>query len=42
MTRMKQVLTALVATAVLAFSAANVMADGAKIFVIGGKPDDPF
>jgi simple sugar transport system substrate-binding protein len=32
----------LLATAILASSATIAAADGAKIFVIGGKPDDPF
>src|SRR5580693_5788654 len=40
----KNLMTAMVATAVMALSAASVMAEthGAKIFVIGGKADDPF
>ena len=44
MKRVKHVLAALIATALLALSATSVMADpqGAKIFVIGGKADDPF
>jgi len=32
----------LAATAILLIGAANAYAEGAKIFVIGGKPDDPF
>jgi simple sugar transport system substrate-binding protein len=32
----------LLATAIVATSATFAAADGAKIFVIGGKPDDPF
>lgn len=32
----------LVATAILATTATSTFAAGAKIFVIGGKPDDPF
>ena len=42
MARMKQLLKAMVTTAVMATSASAVMAAGAKIFVIGGKADDPF
>src|SRR5580698_11472116 len=40
----KSLMTAMVATAVMALSAASVKAEthGAKIFVIGGKADDPF
>jgi hypothetical protein len=38
----KNLMTAMVATAVMALSAASVKAEthGAKIFVIGGKADD--
>ena len=44
MKRAKHLLTALVAASAIAFGAAGAMAepDGAKIFVIGGKADDPF
>jgi simple sugar transport system substrate-binding protein len=42
MKRTKQLLTALVTTAAITLGAAGAMADGAKIFVIGGKADDPF
>ena len=40
----KSLMTAMVATAVMALCAASVKAEthGAKIFVIGGKADDPF
>lgn len=40
----KHILMALATTAVLALNATGAMAEsnGAKIFVIGGKPDDPF
>ena len=38
----KQLMQIMVATTVLAVGASAAMADGAKIFVIGGKPDDPF
>ena len=39
---MKKFLAVLTATAALAVYAPSAMADGAKIFVIGGKADDPF
>ncbi|HTR15159.1 MAG TPA: substrate-binding domain-containing protein [Roseiarcus sp.] len=42
MTHFKQLMQAMVATAALAVGASVAMADGAKIFVVGGKPDDPF
>ena len=44
MKRVKHILAALIAMAVLASGGTSVMADpdGAKIFVIGGKADDPF
>jgi simple sugar transport system substrate-binding protein len=40
--RMKNLLKVIIATAIMAFCATQALADGAKIFVIGGKPDDPF
>ena len=42
MTHIKQLMQVMVATTALAICATAAMADGAKIFVIGGKPDDPF
>ena len=42
MVHMKHVVGAILATTILATSASLAMADGAKIFVIGGKADDPF
>jgi simple sugar transport system substrate-binding protein len=43
MTHTKRILTALLATAVLTTGATAAMAqDGANIFVVGGKADDPF
>ena len=42
MTRMKDLMKVMAAAAVMALSATSVMAEGARIFVIGGKPDDPF
>ncbi|MBA4096015.1 MAG: sugar ABC transporter substrate-binding protein [Rhodospirillum sp.] len=42
MRRAKQLLTALITAAVMTLAATSAMADGAKIFVIGGKADDPF
>ncbi len=42
MTHFKQLMQIIVATTVLAVGAGAAVADGAKIFVIGGKPDDPF
>ena len=38
----KQFLTAMMTTALVATGATVAMAEGAKIFVIGGKADDPF
>jgi simple sugar transport system substrate-binding protein len=42
MTHIKQLMQVMIATTALAICATAAMADGAKIFVIGGKPDDPF
>ena len=44
MTRMKLLVNAMLVTAAMALGATTAMADphGAKIFVIGGKADDPF
>lgn len=43
MTRMKQITAALMTTAALALSAGGAAAqDGANIYVVGGKADDPF
>ena len=42
MTHLKQLMRVMVATTALAVGASVAMADGAKIFVVGGKPDDPF
>ncbi len=42
MTRMKRIAAALMATAAIAVTAGAALADGAKIFVVGGKADDPF
>ena len=42
MKSVKHLLVALAATAVMAWAAPHAMAEGAKIFVIGGKADDPF
>ena len=42
MSRLKHIVGAGIATALMATSATVAMADGAKIFVIGGKADDPF
>lgn len=44
MVQIKQLMKAMVTTAVMALSATGVMAQshGAKIYVIGGKADDPF
>jgi simple sugar transport system substrate-binding protein len=42
MKRATRLLTAMMTAAVMATSATAAMADGAKIFVIGGKADDPF
>ena len=38
----KSIVTMIAAAALMAASASVAMADGAKIFVIGGKADDPF
>ena len=42
MPRMKRVLRACVTATLLVSSSTLAMASGAKIFVVGGKPDDPF
>ena len=42
MNRMKTLMTAVAAVAIMAASAPFAMADGAKIAIIGGKTDDPF
>src|SRR5271166_6807661 len=42
MTHFKQLMQIMVATTALAVGASVAVADGAKIFVVGGKPDDPF
>ena len=42
MKRMKNLMKVILTTAVVALCATEAMADGAKIFVVGGKPDDPF
>ncbi len=42
MKRTRKLLTAMMTAAVVATGATTAMADGAKIFVIGGKADDPF
>ena len=42
MSKLKSFMKAIVATAALSLGPSAAMADGAKIFVIGGKPDDPF
>ena len=43
MTRMKRIAAALLATVALATAAGGALAqEGAKIFVVGGKADDPF
>lgn len=42
MTRMKRVMSALLTAALLGSSGVAAMAAGAKVFVVGGKPDDPF
>src|SRR5262245_49819397 len=42
MKSIKKLVAALMATAALTLVAGSAMAEGAKIFVIGGKPDDPF
>jgi len=42
MTHIKQLMQVMVATTALAICVTAAAADGAKIFAIGGKPDDPF
>src|SRR6185369_14182952 len=42
MMQMRYLLKAAIAAAVLATTATLALADGTKIFVVGGKPDDPF
>ena len=42
MTKLKSLMKTVAATVALALGTSSAMADGAKIFVIGGKPDDPF
>ncbi|OBZ92104.1 sugar ABC transporter substrate-binding protein [Pararhizobium polonicum] len=42
MKHIKHLITAALTAAVIATTASVAMADGAKIFVIGGKADDPF
>lgn len=42
MKRAKYLFTALIAATAIALTGASATADGAKIFVIGGKADDPF
>ena len=42
MARFRHALRALVTAAVLGASSSAALANGAKIFVVGGKPDDPF
>jgi len=42
MTRMKRIAAALMTTAALAVTAGAALADGATIFAVGGKADDPF
>ena len=42
MQKLKKLLMVMITGAALAMGATAVFADGAKIFVIGGKPDDPF
>src|SRR4051812_6930085 len=42
MIRVKQFLKVVITAAVMSLGATAAMADGAKIFVIGGKADDPF
>jgi len=39
---MKHIVAALLTTALVGVAAGTAMADGAKIFVVGGKADDPF
>ena len=43
MTNVKRIMAALLATAAIAVAGGSALAqDGAKIFVVGGKADDPF
>src|SRR5215470_15181068 len=43
MSKVKRIVAALITTSVLAVIGGSALAqDGAKIFVVGGKPDDPF
>ena len=43
MNYIRRITAALIATTVLGVAVGGAMAqDGAKIFVVGGKPDDPF
>src|SRR3954468_10228723 len=42
MTRMKRMVAALLATAALAVTTGAMAQEGGKIFVVGGKADDPF
>ena len=42
MSKLRSLVKVMLATAAISFVASSAMADGAKIFVIGGKPDDPF
>jgi len=42
MSKLRSLVIVMLATAAISFVASSAMADGAKIFVIGGKPDDPF
>src|SRR4051812_39726216 len=43
MTQMKRIIAALMTTAALVVAGGSALAqDGAKIFVVGGKADDPF
>ena len=42
MTRFKRLTATLMAAATMMLVAGSAMAEGAKIFVVGGKPDDPF
>ena len=42
MKRVKHIAASLMTTAILAMAAGTAAADGTKIFVVGGKADDPF
>jgi hypothetical protein len=42
MSKIRHIVSALMTTAALGLAANGAMAEGAKIFVVGGKPDDPF